>query len=374
MGLVTVNLTRVLEIFRQYGVKNKSICMMGRQTLEIEIDTILIILEKYDFECNKEDLQKIFNNKEIDTYDFFRLLGFSEVYAVDKFQEDNPNILFDLNEEMLPYELFQKFDYVLDGGTLEHIFNVSQAIKNMANMVKIGGYIIHISPAGGYVDHGFYSFSPTMYQDFYTGNKFNIKKIDLGFYFDKKQGKDWKVTYSQDCRLYHNWIELNEYIQVINKLDSVGRIMIWCIAQRLENNKCEIYPVQTAYCQKKPKYIIEVNKKPKTFDMQKVIKFIEANSNMKISLYGTGYVCNLVINEIYYSNMEKSIFSLFDSNINKAGDMLRGYNIAYPTERKLEEVDIVLICSNLYDDEIFDEICSKYPKIVTKVLKITDFA
>jgi len=98
----------------------------------------------------------------------FELLG-SSLTVFDVVKERGVEIICDLN---YPNTLGQ-FDMVLDPGTLEHCFNVAQAIKNMAECVKEGGLILHQNPfLSG--NHGFYNFSPTFYSDFYTHNGFEV--------------------------------------------------------------------------------------------------------------------------------------------------------------------------------------------------------
>ena len=80
-------------------------------------------------------------------------------------------IIVDLNEQIAP-TLVNQYEIVLDGGTMEHCFNVPQVLKNILSMTKVGGFIIHVNPLNMF-NHGFYSFSPTFYHDFYkqSGNR-----------------------------------------------------------------------------------------------------------------------------------------------------------------------------------------------------------
>ena len=71
--------------------------------------------------------------------------------------------------ELCPWDhtLYEKFDVVLDPGTLEHCFNIAQAFVNVRNLCRPKGHIIHINPAN-IPNHGFYSISPTAYFDWYA--------------------------------------------------------------------------------------------------------------------------------------------------------------------------------------------------------------
>jgi hypothetical protein len=64
-------------------------------------------------------------------------------------------------------------DLVLDAGTIEHCFNVAQAILNAAGAVAVGGAIFHAPPMT-MLNHGFYNINPTLLHDFYTQNGWHI--------------------------------------------------------------------------------------------------------------------------------------------------------------------------------------------------------
>jgi hypothetical protein len=79
--------------------------------------------------------------------------------------------IVDLNHPVPP-ELLGRYDIVFDGGTLEHCFNVGQVMRNILGFCKVGGFIMHVNPLNMY-NHGFFSFSPTFYFDWYvrSGNQ-----------------------------------------------------------------------------------------------------------------------------------------------------------------------------------------------------------
>jgi hypothetical protein len=89
----------------------------------------------------------------------------------DIVRERGCEILCDLNE---PFAVTEPYDVVLDVGTIEHVMNIGQAIKNMAGMVKLGGVIIHENPFNC-GNHGFVNLNPTFFVDFYEANGFEIE-------------------------------------------------------------------------------------------------------------------------------------------------------------------------------------------------------
>jgi hypothetical protein len=66
---------------------------------------------------------------------------------------------------------------VIDGGTLEHIFNYPVAIKNCMEMVQPGGHLLLMTPANNFMGHGFYQFSPELFfRIFSEENGFELRR------------------------------------------------------------------------------------------------------------------------------------------------------------------------------------------------------
>jgi SAM-dependent methyltransferase len=89
------------------------------------------------------------------------MLGFGAVETLDISAFEGAGITHDMNEP-IPAELFGEFDFILDGGTLEHVFNVPVAMENLFQMLRPGGRLIGVNPLNGAPGHGFYQFSPEL--------------------------------------------------------------------------------------------------------------------------------------------------------------------------------------------------------------------
>ena len=96
----------------------------------------------------------------MDDVDFFKAIGFDSVESCDYSDFQAADHVFDLNKPV-PKHLYNKYDVILDSGTLEHVFHLPQVLKNIYDMLKVGGRVIHLLPSSNWIDHGFYSFSPT---------------------------------------------------------------------------------------------------------------------------------------------------------------------------------------------------------------------
>lgn len=106
-------------------------------------------------------------NRVIDAESLFAAMGM-RLTVVDLVASRGGERIVNLNDPLEP-DLAGAFDIVLDAGTMEHCFNVGQTIRNILEMAKVGGFVIHMNPMT-MINHGFFNFSPTFYYDFYGQN------------------------------------------------------------------------------------------------------------------------------------------------------------------------------------------------------------
>jgi hypothetical protein len=92
----------------------------------------------------------------------FAQLGAQVVDSIDASDYEGATIVADLNRA-IPPDLNEKYDVVFDGGSLEHVFNVPQALANVMSMPKVGGSLIIHTMANNCFGHGFYQFSPELF-------------------------------------------------------------------------------------------------------------------------------------------------------------------------------------------------------------------
>ena len=111
------------------------------------------------------------------------LLKASSVESVDVSSYEGATHVHDMNAS-LPEKFHGQFDTILEAGSLEHIFNLPTALKNLMQAVKVGGTIFIQTPANNYFGHGFYQFSPELfYRVFSEENGFEVKRMHLFEHF-----------------------------------------------------------------------------------------------------------------------------------------------------------------------------------------------
>jgi hypothetical protein len=111
--------------------------------------------------------------------EFFGAFDFSAIAAADYSDFDGAELVYDMNRDDLPLDHRGAHDCVVDGGTMEHVFHAPNFLKNVFGLLRVGGRVVHVCPASNAVDHGFYSFSPCLFYEFYRTNGWRIDACQL---------------------------------------------------------------------------------------------------------------------------------------------------------------------------------------------------
>jgi SAM-dependent methyltransferase len=173
MGL-DINAVQFLIDARRSGIDFGEVLTLGRQDLNVYPAKMKTLLEAHGFSG------KLFATGAPDTgfaEPVFKSLGALNVFALDASDFEEAKFVHDLNQP-LPSHLNQRFDLVYDGGTLEHVFNFPQALKNCMEMVKPGGRLFLHTIANNWMGHGFYQFSPELfYQALSRDNGYRVERL-----------------------------------------------------------------------------------------------------------------------------------------------------------------------------------------------------
>jgi SAM-dependent methyltransferase len=119
--------------------------------------------------------------------ELFRSLGATRVDVMDFSDYEGANLLHDLNQPIA--EGYRAaFDVVVDGGTLEHVFNFPIAMRNCMEMVRPGGHFFSATIPNNWCGHGFYQFSPELF--FRVLSPENGYRVE-GMYLAELDGSRW---------------------------------------------------------------------------------------------------------------------------------------------------------------------------------------
>ena len=98
-----------------------------------------------------------------------KLFNASEVHSLDGSNYENATFVQDLNKPWKSKDLVkQQYSTILDFGTLEHVFNIPQALNSIANSCEIGGRIVHVQVHSDFCGHGLYQFSTDLFFNWYS--------------------------------------------------------------------------------------------------------------------------------------------------------------------------------------------------------------
>lgn len=173
MGLFAPSMKWLYLVKLKYGIDFSHTLTLGRQYCELP-----------EWEKAAKRLSDIGENKihvQPDGYTetFWEWLGSQKTDFLDYSSYEGANIVWDLNQP-IPEQYHAKYSVVVDGGTMEHVFNYPQAIKNVMEMVEIGGHLILLTPGNGWCGHGFYQFSPCLFWDLLNeANGYKVLEISL---------------------------------------------------------------------------------------------------------------------------------------------------------------------------------------------------
>lgn len=216
MGFEINSIKLLIKAKKELGVDFTDTVTIGRQGLHIkqdELNRVLInagyrgieVADLYKDDGFAERLLNIFGAKNVD--------------SVDVSTYEKATIIHDMNVQV-EKNLMNRFSVVIDGGSLEHVFNFPQAIKNCMQMVKPGGFFIGITPANNFFGHGFYQFSPELYYRIMEKRN-GFKMTKLYFFTEGKSSKLYEVIDPLDA---------GDRVSIVNSTPSY----LFVVAQKIE--------------------------------------------------------------------------------------------------------------------------------------------
>ena len=178
---VSINQLGVIISLKEHII-NKNVLSLGVQFPPLK-NQITIFQKKFPellsyseldllLQASFEDFQKVL---------FKNILGAKDIHSIDVSPAEGADYIWNMNEDMSIYnedrslvKLNSSFDFIFEGGTMEHVSNISSYLKNIFFLLKSKGlYCVNI-PSNGYFEHGFFQFSPTFFADLTIGNFPNI--------------------------------------------------------------------------------------------------------------------------------------------------------------------------------------------------------
>jgi len=162
--------------------------MIGRQGLHLKKKYLKKYLTEHGYQFDDKTIEEIFNKHNGYAEGLLEYLGGVDIHSYDNSSYEGATHVHNMNLP-IPDSSKEKYTVVIDGGSLEHVFNFPIAIKNCMEMLEVGGHFTSITPANNLLGHGFYQFSPELfYRILSEENGFSL--IDM-FLFEGRKDDEW---------------------------------------------------------------------------------------------------------------------------------------------------------------------------------------
>jgi hypothetical protein len=159
-----------ISFLRQNNVVRDQILSLGHPELFVTRHQLEKINDAAKIGLSAEDIKAIASEKFADL--FLIKLGFTSIRSMDASDFEDADIIHDLNKPV-PEELHGTIPFLYDGGTIEHVFDIATAFKNVISLLSVGGVAMFTSPANSQCGHGFYQFSPELFYRLLRANGFD---------------------------------------------------------------------------------------------------------------------------------------------------------------------------------------------------------
>jgi len=171
---------------------------IGRQYLYLSESDLKKAMREFGYAPDEETIHSIFNKNNGYAEEFLRFLGAKDVHSFDISDYEGATYLHDMNKG-LPERFKEKYTMVLDGGSLEHIFNLPTAMKNFMEMAQVGGHYIGLTLGNNFMGHGFYQPSHELYFNVFTrANGFEL--VDVIASEDRRTSKWFAIKNPASAR------------------------------------------------------------------------------------------------------------------------------------------------------------------------------
>ncbi|MGY3605919.1 MULTISPECIES: hypothetical protein [unclassified Bradyrhizobium] len=120
--------------------------------------------------------------------------------------------IVDLNTSRLPNRMAGIYDTVLNHGTSEHILNQMNVFAAVHAATRPGGFIMHLVPSIGYVDHGYFCYTSRFFFDLAGYNQYEV--IDMWY-----EGPASNENIFASARQYQTYFPV-----LTQRLENIGKV------------------------------------------------------------------------------------------------------------------------------------------------------
>lgn len=202
--MICESLLRMLAQEHKVRKIEGEIITLGRQTIALTLAEALKILREEGVnpsedrisEARKFDLDistrygkgaGVLTDKAL-----FALFGNTNLVAMDVSTYENAEFIHNLNYP-IGVDLENRFDFIIDGGTFDHLFDLKTAFSNLTKMLKVGGRTLMWNGASNFTGTAYMSYAPDFFRDYFLVNKYADCKAYLAEVSRQGQFKKWNI-------------------------------------------------------------------------------------------------------------------------------------------------------------------------------------
>ena len=179
--LMTLVVRGVVELLD----KEPTVIELGNQTFNSSVAALESVIRRSEgidgvnVECLRKLINSVGGSSKESAAVYYRCLGFSHYEAID-INDTYGSRVMDLNKDLREsYGFTNTYDLVTNNGTGEHIFDQASVLRNMHNLTKVNGIMVHVMPLLNYINHGFYCFHPSLYYSLARANGYRLLGLAL---------------------------------------------------------------------------------------------------------------------------------------------------------------------------------------------------
>ncbi len=105
--------------------------------------------------------------QHLNPYTLGESLGFLSTDTLDI--NNNASLNLDMSI-FIDKSYYNRFNLIIDAGVLFWCFNPGIGLMNVYNMLKVDGYVMHITGVSGFYGRAYYNMHPKLFEDFYERN------------------------------------------------------------------------------------------------------------------------------------------------------------------------------------------------------------
>ena len=249
MGLV-LNSVKFLVEAHKLGARFDASITLGRQHTTVSPERLCLLLKEYGLwpppgneQAFLSELRQARWRFEV----FAKALGAKKVSSMDISAYEGADVVHDLSVP-IGSDLHERFDMVIDGGTLEHVFHVPISMANCMNMTKVGGHVVVITNMNNLVGHGFYQFSPELFfRMFSRENGFEMVRMVA---VEDTFGRSSIAGVKYDFPIQGDWYNVRDPDKVRKRNILITRepTVLYVLAKRVAKEPIfQKYPCQSEY-------------------------------------------------------------------------------------------------------------------------------